>query len=285
MSTLTIKAALDQASKVLSTSVDNARLEVELLLTQVLKKSRSYLFTWPDKVLDQNQIKYFNTLVQERLKGTPIAYILGKREFWTLDLTVTSDTLIPRPETELLVELALEQIPLDANYQVLDLGTGTGAIALAIASERPNSHITAIDQSTAALTVAQLNAQRHQITNISFLESNWFTTLDQQSTRSVFNIIISNPPYIANNDVHLIQGDVRFEPMSALVSGEKGLDDIRTIIESAPKFLARNSWLLIEHGYEQGREARELFQNRGFSHIKTIQDLSHNDRVTLGHYN
>lgn len=282
MSHLSLKQALQWAIGVLATQEDSARLEAELLLAHVLQKPRSYLFTWPEKTLDDAQSNAFQTLVAQRLQGRPIAHLIGKREFWTLELNVTSDTLIPRPETELLVELTLERIPPNQPCHILDLGTGTGAIALALASERPQAQIMAIDQSFSALPIAKLNAERYQLTNIQFMQSNWFANL-ANTVHPVFDVIVSNPPYIAEGDQHLKQGDVRFEPLTALAAGHDGLNDLRVIVQQAPDYLTKQGWLLVEHGYDQGLAVRQLFAQAGFTAIATKQDLAGHDRVTLGH--
>ncbi|WP_020560294.1 peptide chain release factor N(5)-glutamine methyltransferase [Thiofilum flexile] len=282
MSSLTIKAALQMAVSALSPRAESAHLDAELLLAQVLNKPRSYLFTWPEKVLSPEQAQHFQALLQQRLQGHPIAHLIGQREFWTLDLMVTPDTLIPRPETELLVELALERLPHDHVCKVLDLGTGTGAITLALASERPLTQITAIERSAPALEVAKRNAERHQLTNIQFLQSSWFAELAQNSANR-FDMIVSNPPYIAAHDEHLSQGDVRFEPLTALAAGQDGLDDLKIIIQQAPAYLSTQGWLLVEHGYDQGVAVRALYTQAGFQMINTHTDLAGHDRVTLGH--
>ena len=278
MTSLTLKAALQGANELLSP----ASLEAELLLAHVLEKPRSYLFTWPERLLSTEHIQALQHLVEQRLQGRPIAHLIGKREFWTLDLTVTADTLIPRPETELLVELALKCLPQDKACKVLDLGTGTGAIALAIASECPLAQVIALDQSISALQIAQLNAQRHTLTTVQFMQSNWFSELPQTSA-STFEVIVSNPPYIAEGDPHLSQGDVRFEPLTALTAGYEGLDDLKIIIQQAPYYLKTQGWLLVEHGYDQGIAVRQLFLQAGFQTISTQQDLAGHERVTLGH--
>jgi release factor glutamine methyltransferase len=217
-------------------------------------------------------------LLLRRSGGEPIAYILGRREFYGLDLEVTAATLIPRPDTETLVEAALAKIPVNQNTVVLDLGTGTGAIALAIANHRQNAVVTGVDASEEALAVAQNNASRLAIANAHFLLSNWFSALNQQR----FDVIVSNPPYIELNDVHLMQGDLRFEPLTALASGQDGLDDIRSIIPDSLFHLKPQGWLMLEHGYKQGQAVRDLMAENGLVAIDTLQDLGSNDRVTLG---
>ena len=260
---------------------DSPRLDVELLLCHTLNVSRSYLFTWPDKTLETAQIQKFLPPLAQRLQGYPIAHILGTREFWGLELLVTKDTLIPRPDTETLVEATLsliQQNRQDHAVDILDLGTGSGAIALALKSEWPNSTITAIDQSPAALAIAQQNANQHQL-NIQLQQSDWFSAI--QDTQR-FDYIVSNPPYIEESDPHLRQGDVRFEPLSALTSGQDGLDDIRLITQQAWQHLKPQGWLLIEHGYHQAEAVAEIFKQARYSEIQLVCDLSGNPRVTIG---
>ena len=233
MSDNTISTLLKYAASQLSTTSDTARLDAELLLCHTIEKERSYLFTWPDYTLNNTQIKVFDNLLKQRLDGLPIAYLIGYREFWTLKLKVTADTLIPRPETELLVETALDRILTDKPISILDLGTGTGAIALSIASERSLSQVVAIDVSSKALAVAQQNSVDNHINNVAFLQSNWFDQLSGQE----FELILSNPPYIEEDDPHIVQGDVRYEPRLALTSGADGFDDIRFIISRSKAHL------------------------------------------------
>lgn len=269
---------------------DSVRLDVELLLAHCLNKPRSYLFTWPESEPTTEQLTCFNNLLAQRQSGQPIAYLLGYREFWDLVLNVTPDTLIPRPETELLVEIALDTLSKsndtadtasgDATQQILELGTGSGAIALVLAKEHPKARITAGDISAAALAVAQANAKKYQLNNISFLQSDWFSNIP--ATKK-FDLIISNPPYIAADDPHLSAGDVRFEPPGALSAGEDGLDDIRQLISQAPYFLKPTGLLMFEHGFDQGGQTVELMQQAGFINIRCIKDLAGHDRVTLGH--
>lgn len=256
------------------------RLDVELLLAAVLNKPTSYLHTWPEKLVDQDQLALFNEYLQKRLLGEPIAYILGEQGFWSLDLQVGKQTLIPRPDTELLVETCLSQIPKDTRLGILDLGTGTGAIALAIASERPYCRVVGVDFIEGAVQLAEKNRTKLGISNAGFKQSNWFSDLSGQQ----FNIIVSNPPYIANDDPHLDQGDVRFEPKTALISGEDGLRDIRHIVEQAPNYLLSDGWLFFEHGYQQAKAVQQLLADRGFIHISTFFDLGGNERVTGGQW-
>ncbi len=278
---MNIKTALNWASSELSNIQHTAQLDAEILLAKSLNKNRSYLYTWPEQDLNAAQIQHFQEYINKRKTGIPIAYLLGNKEFWSLNFTVTTDTLIPRPETELLVEHALELIPKQASWQIADLGTGSGAIALAIASERQQCQITAIDKSNAALDIAIKNAHNNNISNITFIQSNWFERLTEQQ----FNIIISNPPYVANHDPLLLQGDVQFEPDSALKSGIDGLEDITKIIQQAPKYLLNGAWLLLEHGFEQHKLVQQLFKHCHYENIKTQHDLSGQARITFAQLN
>lgn len=257
---------------------DEATLEAQLLLQHVLHVNRAWLIAHADDQLNSVDEANFKALVARRLAGEPIAYILGYREFYGLTLNVTPDTLIPRPDTETLVDAALSKIEVNLALSICDLGTGTGAIALAIAKNRPHAHVTAVDFSEGALAVAQENAQQLNIANVTFLQSNWLSHLNQQR----FDIIVSNPPYIEAADVHLSQGDLRFEPRTALASGEDGLDDIRHIIAQAPTHLAPNGWLMLEHGYHQAPHVAHLLQQAGFDEVTHAIDLSGIQRVTLG---
>jgi release factor glutamine methyltransferase len=274
--TCSIKSALSSSTVLLSSA--EATLEAQLLLQHVLGVNRAWLIAHESDALEGNIHEAFETLIKRRLNGEPIAYILGYREFYGLKLKVTPDTLIPRPDTETLVEAALGKVPQSKKIHVLDLGTGTGAIALAIAHNRPQALVTAVDASNDALKIAQENAQNLAITNIEFLQSDWFVALQNQT----FDVIVSNPPYIAQNDAHLTQGDLCFEPASALASGVDGLDDIKQIIANAPKYLTPHGYLLLEHGYNQAEEVATLLKLSGSSEIETIKDLGGNNRVTLG---
>ncbi|KFN47816.1 hypothetical protein N787_07695 [Arenimonas metalli CF5-1] len=256
---------------------DAARLEAELLLAHAMQRPRSWFYAHASDVLDAADAEAFEALVRRRLHGEPVAQITGQRGFWSLELAVTADTLIPRPETERLVELALDRMPRAEPLRVLDLGTGTGAIALAIASERPLAEVTATDASAAALAVAAGNARDAGLP-VRFLPGDWFAAVPREQ----FDLVLSNPPYLADDDPHLQQGDLRFEPRSALASGADGLDAIRAISAGAPAHLAPGGWLLVEHGFEQGEAVRALFRAAGLEQVATERDLEHRDRVTLG---
>jgi release factor glutamine methyltransferase len=255
-----------------------AAIEAQLLLQYILNVNRAWLIAHENDALQPNIHEAYRALILRRLNGEPIAYILGYREFYGLKLKVTRDTLIPRPDTETLVEAALNKIPQNKKIQVLDLGTGTGAIALAIAKHRPQAFVYAVDASQVALDVAMENAINLEIANVKFVLSDWFSCLKDQK----FDVIVSNPPYIEAHDAHLSQGDLRFEPLSALASGKDGLDDIKQIISNAPKYLTPHGCLLLEHGYNQAEEVATLLKQSGFNEIETINDLGGNNRVTLG---
>lgn len=255
------------------------RLDAELLLAQALGKSRGYLHTWPEREPEAPQLERYQAALARRRSGEPVAYILGRQGFWSLDLDVASHTLIPRPDTELLVETALALLPATP-LQVLDLGTGTGAIALALACERPAWQVTGVDRVPEAVALAQGNGTRLQLANARFAASCWFSALAGQR----FQLIVSNPPYIAAADPHLNQGDVRFEPSSALVAGIDGLDDIRLIIEQAPEHLLAGGWLLLEHGFDQAEAVRELLGQRGFAAVDSRRDLGGHQRISLGQW-
>ncbi|MCF7749550.1 peptide chain release factor N(5)-glutamine methyltransferase [Bacillus subtilis subsp. subtilis] len=254
------------------------RHEAELLLLHVLGRERSWLFAHATDPVAEADASAFQALLSRRGAGEPVAYLLGHRGFWTLDLAVSPATLIPRPETEVLVELALARLPADTALAVADLGTGSGAIALALASERPQADVTATDLSVAALDVARGNAARNGLARVRFVQGAWFAPL--QGMR--FDLIASNPPYIASNDPHLQQGDLRHEPATALASGIDGLDDIGLIVAGAGAHLLPGGWLLIEHGWDQGAAIRALFEHAGFEQVLTERDLEQRDRVTLG---
>lgn len=258
---------------------ETAQLDVELLLAFVLNKPRSFLRTWPEKQLETEQLERFEALLKARQEGQPVAYLIGNQGFWSLDLAVNPSTLIPRADTELLVEAALELAP-EHSLQVLDLGTGTGAIALALAVERPLWSVMGVDRVAEAVTLAQQNAKRNQIHNARFITSFWFTSLKQQR----FDLIVSNPPYIPVDDRHLRQGDVRFEPSSALVSGADGLEDIRLIIAHSVAHLNNQAWLMLEHGYDQAQSVQSLLSAAGFQQVHSRRDLAEHERISLGQW-
>ncbi len=274
-----ITQIIDEAIKQLEAVSDSARLDTELLLCSVLKKERSFLHAWPEHELNQQQLKSFQEKLRQRIEGKPIAHILGERGFWSLNLNITADTLIPRPDTERLVELALDIIPENTQWKILDLGTGTGAIALSLAKEKPNCFITATDQSSAALDIAKQNAIINHISNIEFIQSDWFAELENKQ----FDMIVSNPPYIKENDPHLKQGDVRFEPLSALTSGADGLNDIRRIIRDSLEYLKKSGALIIEHGYDQAEEVCNLLKASNFAKVSNFNDDNDNPRVAIGY--
>ncbi len=268
---------LNQGQQILQAGSDSALLDAQILLSFVLNKPRSYLFTWPEKYLNNEQVKQFVNLLTRRYLGEPIAYISGEKEFWSLLLKVSPATLIPRPDTEILVERVLEQFGDNSNISCLDLGTGTGAIALALASENPTWKIDAIDFNADAVQLAQLNAKNLKLTQVNIFQSDWFA---QVKTDKNFNIIVSNPPYIDVEDENLTQGDVRFEPASALVANEQGLADIRHIAQVSRQFLTSQGALFFEHGFEQGQAVRNILAGLGFVNPQTGQDLNGHDRIT-----
>lgn len=276
----TIQQILQQDSAALKAALGyepvEARIEVQCLLQAVLNVSRAYLLAHPERALADGELSAYRALLQRRLAGEPVAYILGEREFFGLNFKVTPATLIPRPETELLVEFALQCLPQGGS--LLDLGTGSGAIALTIAHTRPEIKITAVDASADALKVARENARRLGISNVNFIESDWFGAVPDER----FDVIVSNPPYIAAHDPHLLQGDVRFEPLSALASGTEGLDDISRIVAGAAHHLVAGGWLLLEHGYDQAQRVHDILLRSGFVDVRSVQDLAGIERVTLG---
>lgn len=259
----------------LQLNTDSARLDAELLLAHILRVSRTYLYTWSDKELSVEDCQAVTRLLEQRKQGQPIAYLLGMREFWSLPLAVSSATLIPRPDTETLVEWALE-LPLPTAARVLDLGTGTGAIALALASERPQWNIVAIDAQYDAVDLALRNSEQLQLP-IQVKHSDWFSAINEP-----FDLIVSNPPYIDPLDPHLLQGDVRFEPHSALIADDHGLADLYYIIEQAPNYLTNGGWLLLEHGYRQADKVVERLTSAHFEHCVSRNDLAKQPRVSGG---
>jgi release factor glutamine methyltransferase len=281
---LTIAQALSWAREQLSSHNvsddglhDCAAIDSKVLLAASLQREVVYLHTWPEKRLDKLQTETFKRYMSQRILGHPVAYIIGYRDFWTLRLNVSAATLIPRPETELIVEISLS-LDLDECAKVLDLGTGSGAIALALASEKPDWLITGLDKIAEAVILAKNNATIHKLERVNFIQSDWFSAVEHHQ----FNLIVTNPPYIEDNNHYLLQGDVRFEPSSALTSGSDGLDDIRLIVSQSKHYLAADGWLIIEHGYQQGDSIRDILTAHGFIQIRNEYDLNGFPRVSLG---
>lgn len=272
---MNITQAIEKGRLCLSAS-DSPGSDSQYILCYVLDCTVTYLHTWPEKKLSEQQNIDYEALLLKRKIGVPVAHLIGQQSFWSLELDVNAKTLIPRPDTEILVTMALEKIQL--GMVVADLGTGSGAIALALASEKKGVHFMAMDRSLGALKVAQANAKKCKITNITFWQGDWLSSI----ANNKLDMIVSNPPYIASNDPHLKRGDLRFEPSSALVSGQDGLKDIRLIVKQARLALKSKSWLLIEHGYEQASKVNMLFQQAGFEQVQCAKDYGDNDRVTLG---
>jgi release factor glutamine methyltransferase len=270
-----VKSVLQAAAAQLAD--DTAMLDAQLLLAKALGKTRTWLYAWPDFDIAEPELERFQTLLVRRASGEPVAYLLGEREFWSQPLTVSPAVLIPRPETELLVEITLELGP-STPARVADLGTGSGAIALALAKERPQWQVHATELSPEAFQVAIVNVQRSQLTNVQVHAGSWMAPLPAEQ----FDLIVSNPPYIAADDPHLQQGDVRFEPRSALVAAEQGLADLRYLIATSPTKLAKNGWLVVEHGWQQGAAVRNLFAQQGYHSIATRKDGGGRERVSYG---
>ncbi len=276
--TMAIHSVIRNAASQLKASSDSPLLDAEVLLCFVLQKKRVYLKTWPERALTPEQANQFQSLVKKRRHGLPVAYLTGRREFWSREFLVTRDVLIPRPETELLIEVSLELIPPDQHLKLADLGTGSGIIAITLAAERPGLEVTATDLSPLALALARKNARQLNISNIQFHQSHWFDDLEESN----FDFVVSNPPYIAKDDPHLQQGDLRFEPNSALISESQGLGCIETIANTARNHLLPGGYLLVEHGYDQQEQARKIFQQYQYTNLQTHIDLSGQPRVTLG---
>ncbi|WP_312198657.1 peptide chain release factor N(5)-glutamine methyltransferase [Kosakonia cowanii] len=256
---------------------ESPRRDAEILLGFVTGKARTFILAFGETPLTDEQQEQLAGLLARRVRGEPVAHLIGEREFWSLPLFVSPATLIPRPDTECLVEQALARLPA-APCRILDLGTGTGAIALALASERPDCQLTAVDLIPEAVALAQRNADHLGIRNIEIVQSRWFSALEGQQ----FSLIVSNPPYIDAQDPHLAQGDVRFEPLSALVAADNGLADLHTLIKDAPRYLLPQGWLLLEHGWQQGAAVREIFARYGWQQVETCRDYGDNERLTLG---
>ena len=276
--TKSIRQILACSPKALSQVSASEKLDVELLLSAVLGVSREYLHTWPDKILNHAELIGFERLLEERTHGKPVAYILGKKEFWSLTLKVNTATLIPRPETELLVDIILNKFSAIKNLSVLDLGTGSGAIALALATEQPTWQITAVDYCSDALAVARENASNYGITSVEFIQSNWYSNLHNRE----YDIIVSNPPYIAEGDPTLAQYVLAYEPNTALISGQAGLADILYIIQRAKYFLKKNGFILLEHGHQQNQEVKSILRQYRYKNIQCHTDLSGKLRAVSG---
>ena len=253
--------------------------EAKILLGHVLRRNRSWLAAHGDDALTARDAKAFDALARRRRDGgEPVAYLIGRREFYGLELEITPDVLIPRPETELLVELALLRIDTDRPTEILDLGTGSGAIALAIASERPNSAVLGVDVSVAAVALARSNATRLSLDNVAFMESDWFSAVPKKR----YDAILANPPYVRAGDAHLSEGDLRFEPPGALAAGADGLASIRAIVAGAAAYLAPDAWLLIEHGYDQADAVQAMLRDAQFRDVQSRRDLAGIPRTALG---
>lgn len=278
MPAITITPALAEAADLLTEVSDSPRLDAEILLAKALGKDRAYLRAWPEKELTPEQQSDFLALIKRRRLGYPVAYLTGVREFWSREFIITPDVLIPRHETELLVELCLKLIPGDKACRIIDLGTGSGIIAITLAAERPRASVSATDICPAALEIAKQNAIRHKTGTIRFYQSRWFEHVPAEK----FDFILSNPPYVAENDPHLQEGDLRFEPITALTSGNDGLSDIRLIAETARERLEPGGYLMVEHGYDQASQAQKLFTRLGYADIQTYKDLTGIPRVTAG---
>lgn len=277
--TTRIGEILTEAAARLAEVSDTPRLDAEVLLGHVLAQPRSYLFAHPDENLPPDRLDAFDHMLQQRLAGQPVAYLTGEREFWSLLLRVNASTLIPRPETELLVEKALTHIADDQAVDILELGTGSGAIALALSTERPACQIVATDADSDSLSIARQNAASHGVSNIEFVTGDWFDPLADRK----FDLIVSNPPYVRDADPHLGTGDTRFEPRRALAAGPDGLDALRLIVRSAGLHLNSGGWLLLEHGYDQADDVAALLSSAGFDSICCYRDHAGHPRVTEAH--
>ncbi len=275
---LTIAQNLQQATEKLKPSSDSARLDAEILLAHVLKKDRIYFLTWPEELVSQPYQAAYLELLERRAGGEPIAYITEVQAFWSLQLKVTPDTLIPRPDTEILVQEALNLLHEDMNYTIVDLGSGSGAITLAIAVERPHCHILGVDQSKQAVQVATENANQLALHNVTFQQGDWLSDVADSS----LDMVVSNPPYVAENDPHMSEGDVRFEPTSALLAGPEGLAAYEKILPEAKRCLKQKAWLLLEHGYDQQNKLLELMQQHGFKETRGVRDYGGQTRVVIG---
>lgn len=275
----TLSEGLAWASPQLLDVSDTPKLDAEVMLLHIIHKQRGYLYTWPDERLTSEQIGDYTKMVARRVLGTPIAHIVGEREFWSLSFMVNPTTLIPRPDTEILVETALN-LPLAATAKVLDLGTGTGAIALSLAYEKPLWQITAVDKIIEAVALAKANRAHLDQPQVDIIQSDWFDSIRCYD----FNLIVSNPPYIDEADAHLEEGDVRFEPHSALTASEHGFSDLYHIAGCARDYLSPGGYLLLEHGFEQAIQVRDKMIELGYENVATVRDFGSNDRCTLGRW-
>lgn len=278
---ITYKGLVDDATKQIYSQSDTPRIDAEVLIQHVTGQSMAWLIAYGDTPASAEHIKSFYELVRRRGHGEPVAYITGVRDFWTLTLKVDENVLIPRPDTEALVDSALESLARDQSLDVLDLGTGSGAIALSIAKERSMAKVIATDLHDGALNVAKANAVDNDINNVEFRQGGWFEPIDGKEQ---FDLIASNPPYVEPGDAHLSQGDLRFEPITALVAGNQGLADLHNIIENAPRFLKDGATLIVEHGYNQAEQVAEAFSKNGFQHIELVKDINDLPRCTRGQW-
>lgn len=276
---VTRKEWLQSATQSLSDVSDSSQLDARLLICHALSITKSNLLAWPDEVIADDNLVQLDKLLSRRQAGEPIAYILGSTEFWGLEFNVSPAVLVPRPETELVVETVLELLPSEqlSKPNIIDMGTGSGAIAIALASELPNADITAVDVSEAALLVAESNRTLHECDNVTLIQSNWFERIDSNKP---FDLIVSNPPYVAENDPHL--ADLTFEPDMALTAANDGMADIEHLSLECASFLKPSGWLIVEHGYNQGELVRQQFDSVGLTNIRTLTDLANLDRITIG---
>lgn len=278
---LTYKTLVDEGTLQIYSQSETPRIDAEFLIMHVTGQSMAWYIAFGDSLAMPDHAKSFYDLIARRSQGEPIAYLIGHRDFWTLNLKVNKNVLIPRPDTETLVEGALEclQIGTDTHLRMLDLGTGSGAIALALAKEHKNANVVATDNQSAALDVAKSNAIHNVINNVEFRQGSWFDAINDDER---FDLIASNPPYIEPDDAHLNSGDLRFEPISALVADKVGMSDLECIIETAPNFLTAHAWLIVEHGYNQAERVSQLFASNGFNNIELLNDINNLPRCTRG---
>ncbi len=269
---------LEWGKVALSSSKDVPQLEAQVLLAHVLGCTRATLYTWPEQEVPPEKAQAYKELIQRRQQHEPIAYLIGHKEFWSLSFDVTQDTLIPRADTELLVQVVLDHLP-ESPQEVIDVGTGSGVIACTLAHSRPQWQLYGLDVSLKAINIARKNAQNLKIKNVQFIESDWLQGLEPK----LYDAIIGNPPYIRQGDVHLIHGDLPFEPQIALTPGPTGLEAFQAILAQAPAFLKPKGLIAFEHGFDQASSVRDLLQHSGYKEIKTFQDYSGNDRVTIGY--